>query len=226
MDKRIPTILHPFLTAFTNRAVTPADFELLGAIHYSLAAEYRQWPLEGSYFPTAEVGNYQTVLCAYPHFHDGKLEYSTAIDQNCVTWWILKHQGITLMGRPSQQLVLTIDSSILMTGMRRNLNTYWRSFGIQSGCMLWLLKESGVQWVVLGVLRQYYSFKEKKITSKTGAGHYALEHLPRRWHRLIREAINIREESGTSSYKTRVARAWDALQFLHYIIEHCNDLAD
>jgi len=47
------------------------------------------------------------------------------------------------------------------------------------------------------MLRQYYTLREKKITSKVDAGRYALEHLPQEWHPLIQEAVRIREESNT-----------------------------
>jgi hypothetical protein len=35
-----------------------------------------------------------------------------------------------------------------------------------------LLSDWGVQWAVLGVLRQFYTLREGRITSKTKAGEY------------------------------------------------------
>jgi hypothetical protein len=84
--------------------------------------------------------------------------------------------------------------------------------------MSWLLTDFGIQWAVLGVLRQYYTFREGDITSKTGAGEYALTHLPARWHRLIREAIHIREHTGACSYGFQIFRAVEAWAFLKYVI--------
>lgn len=212
--------------ALTSRAAAPADFDHLRAIHQQLAAAYPQWPLEGSYFRAAEIGDCQHPLSPYPHYHDNRLELSTRIDQHCVTWWMLHHHGITLKGTPAQQLALTVDFGMLIAGMKHNLNTYWRGFTTQPSRMAWLLSDYGIQWAVLGVLRQYYTFVERDITSKTGAGDYALTRLPARWQRIIREAINIREEIGHTQYKTKVGRAVDALQFLRYIIHHCNTLPD
>lgn len=60
------------------------------------------------------------------------------------------------------------------------------------------------------------------VTSKTGAGQYALSCLPARWHRLIQEAIQIREGGRPSLYRSRLGRAWEALSFLKVVIAACN----
>src|SRR5690606_30049075 len=86
----------------------------------------------------------------------------------------------------------------------------------------WLFTNFGIEWTVLGVLRQYYTFVEQEITSKRGAGEYALAHLPSKWHRLIREAIQIREQAHDSLYRSRAERAFEAYSFLRYIIRFCN----
>jgi hypothetical protein len=108
--------------------------------------------------------------------------------------------------------------------MRHNPNTYWKNFSCKPGRMAWLLTDFGIQWAVLGVLRQYYTFREQDISSKTGAGEYALKYLPTRWHRLIREAIHIREHTGVSVYPSRILRAVEAWAFLRYVIRSCNSL--
>ncbi|MBZ0302050.1 MAG: DUF4111 domain-containing protein [Anaerolineae bacterium] len=88
--------------------------------------------------------------------------------------------------------------------------------------MLWLGSDWGIQWAVLGVLRQFYSFREGAITSKVGAGDYALQHLPPTWHRLIQEALNIRTQSGQCLYRSRLLRMMEAVRFMRYIIQTCN----
>lgn len=213
--------------ALIDHPATTSEFERLRQIHQRITTQYPQWPFEGSYLQPADFGRSEPPASApYPLHHDGKLELSTDFDQNAVTWWVLEHHGIRVTGKPVEELGLSVSLDSLITGMKHNLNTYWASFTNKPARMLWLLGDFGIQWAVLGVLRQYYTFKEHAITSKTGAGEYALTTLPARWHRLIREAINIREESGASSYKTKVGRALDALQFMRYIIRRCNTLLD
>lgn len=47
-------------------------------------------------------------------------------------------------------------------------------------------------WGVLGVTRLHYTLATGMVTSKAGAGAYALETFPERWHRILREAVDIR----------------------------------
>ncbi|MSP14976.1 MAG: DUF4111 domain-containing protein [Chloroflexi bacterium] len=74
----------------------------------------------------------------------------------------------------------------------------------------------------LCVLRQFYTFREHIITSKSGAAIYGLAHTPRQWHQLIQETINIRAGSSASSYRFRMVWAVTARAFLQWIIATCN----
>ncbi|MBI1926586.1 DUF4111 domain-containing protein [Candidatus Poribacteria bacterium] len=85
-----------------------------------------------------------------------------------------------------------------------------------------MFSDWGIQWAVLGVLRQFYTFQENQITTKRKAGEYALSCVPTHWHRLIQEAINLRARSKKSLYRLRVIRTIDAVSFLRYIIRSCN----
>ncbi|MCA0455148.1 MAG: DUF4111 domain-containing protein [Chloroflexi bacterium] len=213
--------------AVLNRPASQADLETLRRIHQTVAEKYPKWLLEVSYLQPADLGRTQPPASApYPLYHDNKLELSADFDQNAVTWWLLKHRGITVKGTPAGELPYHVETDTLIRWMKNNLNLYWATFTRKPARMAWLLSDYGIQWAVLGVLRQYYTFREHEITSKTGAGEYALTQLPARWHKLIREAMSIREESGTSTYQTTVGRALDALQFMRSIIQLCNTLAD
>jgi hypothetical protein len=75
---------------------------------------------------------------------------------------------------------------------------------------------------VLGVLRQFYSFRENAITTKAQAGEYALACLPARWQRMILEALRIRAGQKRSAYPVRLERAAEAVRFLTFIIQTCN----
>ena len=86
-----------------------------------------------------------------------------------------------------------------------------------------MLADWGIQWTVLGVLRQFYSFRENSITTKVKAGEYALTCVPTRWHSLIQEAIDIREGKKGSAYRSRIVRMIEAVRFLKFIIQTCNE---
>jgi hypothetical protein len=210
-----------FITVVSRRC-TDHDIQRLTAIHRELEQRYPRWPLQGSYFQWGDLGRFEDSIEPCPAYHDGSLHPAAHHDVNPVTWHVLKTRGVALAGPEPGALDFMVDWDRLIAGMHQNLNTYWRRFIRDPRRIAWLWGDYGIQWAVLGVLRQFYTFSEQDITSKTGAGHYALDHLPERWHRIIHESLNIRDQPGTSLYRFRVARAFDAFRFLTYVIRTCN----
>jgi hypothetical protein len=208
--------------AIASRRCTPSDVSQLRVIHETLAQRYPQWPLEGSYLQWDDLGQSEATILPYPHIHDGILHPSGYHDINPVTWWVLKHRGLAILGPAPEQLNFEVDWDDLIARMHHNMNSYWTRFTNNPRRMAWLLSDYGVQWAVLGVLRQFDTFCEHDITSKTAAGIYAYRNTPREWHQLIQEALNIRAGTHASSYRFRIVRAVAARAFLRYIIEVSN----
>jgi len=206
-----------FITVISRRC-TASDIEHLAAIHHAVEKTYARCPIEGSYLQWTDLGQAGDEIEPHPHYHDGALDPFARNDLNTVTWWLLKNRGLALVGSDPRTLEFTVDSQMLIAYMGHNLNAYWRRYTREPARMAWLFTDYGIQWAVLGVLRQYYTFREDDIISKVGAGEYALQHLPQRWHRLIQEAINIRYRRNGSSYRSRIIRAVEAVQFLKYVM--------
>ena len=141
---------------------------------------------------------------------------------NSVTWWELKNHGIPIVGPEPRNLAFTVDWDALIAEMMANLNSYWRSWTRHPRRIVILYSDWGVQWAVLGVLRQFYTFRENSITTKIRAGQYARGCLPQQWHPLIQEAIHIRQGKTDSFYRFRFGRMIQTIRFLDYIIEACN----
>lgn len=203
-----------FITVLTRRA-NADDIARLTELHQHITATY-QWGMDGSYLQREDLG--QIILTTpYPHYNEG---FNPAAEFNAsdVTWWTLKHYGIAVVGQTPAELAYEVDWDDLIVKMRHNLNTYWRGWAYGPRRMAILVSDWGVQWAVLGVLRQFYSFREGDIVSKTDAGRYALTCVPTRWHKLIREAINIREREPERFYRFPLWRAFDTVRFLRYII--------
>lgn len=204
--------------AILQHKLTQAEIEILRSIHQQIEKNFPRWRLSGSYL----LADFNRSGEPNLHYHDGFLRDDAHFIVNSVEGWILKNFGINLLGPPPETLPITIDWNLLISEMRQNLNTYWRKWTRQPDRFVVLLTDWGVQWAVLGVLRQFYSFREHSITTKTGAGEYALTCLPVRWHRLIQEAINIRAGKNGSFYRFRIARMLDVVKFLTFVIEDCN----
>lgn len=207
----------------TSRRCTPDDIVALQNIHQTLARRYPKPPWEGSYLQWHDLGGFEDTIPPHPHIHDGIVHPSGYHDINAVTWWILKHRGLAIVGPPPMQLDLKVDWDRLAADMHHNLHSYWARFTTDPRRIAWLLDDYGIQWTVLGVLRQFYSFRERAIISKIEAGRYALMHVDPRWHPLIHEAINLRNGGHASLYRSRVVRAIKARAFLQLIITRCDD---
>lgn len=206
----------------TSRRCTPSDIDALDSVHHTLAQRYPHPQLEGSYLQWQDLGRFEDTMPPHPHVHDNILHPSGYHDINPVTWWILKHHGIAVVGPPPDRLDIHVDWNNLIASMHHNMNSYWARFTTDPRRMAWLLTDYGVQWTVLGVLRQFYTFREHAITSKEGAGSYGLAHTPKQWHHLIHEAIAIRMGTRTSPYRFRTVRAITARAFLQLVITACD----
>jgi predicted nucleotidyltransferase len=207
--------------AVISRRASEDDLARLTAIHNTLKAKYPTNPLSGSYLQPGDLGRFSGEIEPAPYFQDGVMQRGH-FDINAVTWWILKQRGQTLLGTSADQLSITVDMDRLAADTLKNMNTYWVQFIRQPARMATLLSDWGVQWAIPGVLRQFYTLRERGITSKTGACKYALEHVPARWHRIIQEAINIRSGRAARLYRLRPLRAVEGILFLRYIIGRCN----
>lgn len=208
--------------ALLNHKASSEEIEALGNIHRAIERNHPKWQMSGSYILPQDLGKLEGMLEPHPRYHDGVLHPNSCSDLNSVTWWELKNHGIAILGEASDNLPVTIDWDLLITKMRENLNSYWMSWTKQPGRILTMYSDWGIQWAVLGVLRQFYTFNEHSITTKVRAGQYALDCLPVRWHQLIREAIDIRQGKKESIYRLRIVRMIEAVNFLKSVIQLCN----
>lgn len=198
--------------ALLQRELTPAETETLRHIHAQIEKRWPRWKMSGSYLSADYV--------SHLHYHDGILTPGGPFAVHSVEGWILKNHGIALLGAAPESL--SVDWDVIIKEMKQNLNTYWASWTRQPDRMLILLSDWGVQWAVLGVLRQFYSFREGSIVTKTQAGEYGLRHVPAEWHGLIREAIQIREAGNGSGYLNSLGRMLKTVRFLKFVINICN----
>ncbi len=208
--------------AVVRRRCTTSDIDALKAIHQAIQKRYPRPFFEVIYLQASDLGKEENQIEPFPYAHEGGFDPSGHFEINSITWWLLKNRGITLRGTPAADLNFTVDWDRLIANMRINLNRYWARYTHNPRYIAMLFSDYGIQWAVTGVLRQYYSFREGGITSKDGAGVYALDHVPEKWHRLIHEALNIRSGTHQALYRTPISRALDAFRFLSYIIESCN----
>jgi hypothetical protein len=208
--------------AVLAHSLSQTELDRLAQVHRQIEKKHPGSKMSGSYLQAADLGGLPEQVAPHPYYQDGRLHPAGHFELNPVTWWLLKQHGLTLRGPTAQQLPFRVDCDLLVSYMQQNLNTYWLSWTKRPDGWLVLLSDWGIQWTVLGVLRQFYTFREHAITTKLKAGQYALAHVPPQWRRLIQEALRIRTGAKPSFYRGRLSRALEVRKFLLYIIQTCN----
>lgn len=212
-----------FVATLSGEA-TPADFEKIQKIHTVVEKQYPKWKLSGRYFQPGDLGCLEHTSEPFLNYQDGKLYWADQFGLSSVTWWILKNRGIAVLGPDPLTLPFNVDMEHVIRIQHENMNAYWARWTRQPVRVVALISDWGVQWTVLGVLRQFYTLRERQITSKVQAGEYALTCLPTCWHAIIREAIALRETPSRSCYRSRLKRAGEAFRLVNYVIKTCNEV--
>ena len=218
--------------AVVARKITESDINIFKKIHGDMQKKFRNTILDGMYLLKNDIDSLNKFEISCLRFNDGKYKGFRTFDRNSVVAFELKKYGITIRGQEIENLKYTVDFDILISKMMDNLNTYWlkwantyRKFPSIKYIAL-LVSPKVIEWGVLGVSRLYYTFKEKGITSKVGAGEYALQTVPQMWHKIINEAMRLRKDIKKSYYNSIFERRKDALGYIDYIIQESNGLFD
>ena len=133
-------------------------------------------------------------------------------------WLTLKTNPVAIRG--PQSPALWTDHDAVHSWTLENLNSYWASWVARQRRLVGSRGETfgdwGVCWGVLGVSRLHFTLSTGAITSKTGAGDYAMATFARRWHPIVNEALRIRRDSRTpGDYRRRpLLRRRQALEFI------------
>ncbi len=207
--------------AVTSRKLTSDDAARLKDIHLNLAETCKKPQLDGLYVQSSN-------LAAEGYFYNegtfGKAGHDTP-----VTWWLLKNKGITILGPAANELLIDVTTEDLTVYVRKNMNDYWATrvaameqrkeeliaYPVQQ-------VETEMEWTVLGLLRQFYTLEEEDIISKLAAGEYGLRELGTKWHKLIQEAINIRQGNPERNFTKNEERVHATIEFAKELISSCS----
>ena len=114
-------------------------------------------------------------------------------DVNPVTWHELAWHGITIRGPRLADVRIWTDPKVLREYTHGNLEAYWaneveqlKRFPTEGAT------PENVAWFVLGTARLHHLLATDRLTSKNGAGHYAIEAFGEQWRPLVSEALAFR----------------------------------
>jgi hypothetical protein len=209
----------------TGSPIEPAMLPALERVHAALTARLPEPLFEGIYLARDDLRRDPADVGPVPYVHEQRFHAAGRFELSPVTWATLARHGVPVRGSAPAELAIWDDPATLERWTRQNLVEYWRPWQAHHGRLrsragLSALRPWASEWAVLGVSRLHYTLATGRITSKYGAGLYALRRFPARWHRPILEALSIRRGNGVGSlYRTTFGRRADLLRYLTMVID-------
>lgn len=165
-----------------------------------------------------------------PHSREGVFESSGGFSANPVTWRQLATATLTVRGRRRTDADVWFDADALRRWNLANLDDYWGGWlerwrGLQPAEPR-IRHKDGLQWLVLGVPRLHHTVATLGVTSKTGAGRYALGVVAGRWHAVINAAIALRANQSAPLQRSVQALHCEAAQLSAWLIEDAHRQID
>ncbi|MGM0836591.1 MAG: aminoglycoside adenylyltransferase domain-containing protein [Bacillota bacterium] len=215
-----------------NQHPTDDELQRLKEFHKHMQGKFSGAILDGYYLVKEEMEAENQRIIPSHYFSEGKYKGKRSFSKDSIDAFQLKKYGITIKGLPAEDLNYSVDMDTLLKEQIKNVNTYWQNW--LDDCKRFpstnyfssFVSIKSIDWGVLGLTRLFYTIREMDITSKVGAGEYALGTVPEKWHKIIEEAIRCRKGEKKSLYRSARKRRADALAYMEYVIGECNALAD
>lgn len=140
-------------------------------------------------------------------------------DLNPVAWHEIAEGGVTVRGPSPAELGVWTDAARLAAFTRDNLDSYWRPTAEALEAMPREAEdEHTCCWCVLGVARLHHLLVTGRLTTKSGAGRWALSYYDESFHRVVREALRVREGGPDEYVGKGPQRGLDTASFTAYVV--------
>jgi hypothetical protein len=176
----------------------------LAAAHEAVSAAHPTPHFDGFHLVRDDLARPPDECPDVPVMFEGVFKASAQnYDINLVSWHELARHSVAVRGPALSGRDVWTDDAALRAFSHGNLGSYWA--GVADTLAQHPPEETTdpwtAAWCVLGVSRLHHLLATGTMTSKSGAGRYALTAFGEPWHRIIREALRAREHPGdVSSY--------------------------
>jgi hypothetical protein len=147
---------------------------------------------------------------------DGRFHAAARFDVNPVSWRELARHAIAIRGPVLTSQDVWSDDVALGAYSHANLTAYW--VGVTERLVQHRAEAStpaAAAWCVLGVSRLHHLLATGAMTSKSGAGRYALTAFGSQWRPIIAEALRARGFHGTVGLRRRSCGEMQGYDRLH-----------
>ncbi|WP_372728462.1 aminoglycoside adenylyltransferase domain-containing protein [Nocardioides sp.] len=170
------------------------EVEALRAAHERVALAHPDHPFDGPHLLVEDLTRDPALCPDVPSVMHHHFEDEAPVGDAMVAWHELARHGITVLGTPHTELGIWTSQPALLEFTRANLDTYWRSTAEALAAMPQEgASEEACCWCVLGVARLHHLLVTGEMTTKSAAGRWGLTHYPERFHRVLGEALRIRD---------------------------------
>lgn len=190
--------------------------EALAAAHEATREAHPEVPFDGIHVLASDLERDPDECPEVPCVLHGWFEPAGRWDVSPVAWHELATRGIPVRGELPP---VWTDQERLLAFTRDHLATQWAE---QAAALARFPAEAATEastWCVLGVARLDHLLTTREMTSKSAAGRWGLGHYDQRWHRVLREALRVREGSGGAQYDDPAERGRDVAAFTAYVVE-------
>jgi len=197
----------------------PAEVEALRVAHRTVALAHPELAFDGPHVLVEDLAGDPAGIPDVPCILMRHFEAEAGVHDGMIAWHELAWHGITVAGRPLGELTIWTDQDRLLSFTRANLDTYWRANAEALAAMPFEgSPEKACCWCVLGVARLHHLLMTGEMTTKSAAGRWGLTCYPQRFHRVLREALRIREGGPDEYPHDRDARGRDTAAFTAYVV--------
>ncbi|MDA8371255.1 MAG: DUF4111 domain-containing protein [Nocardiopsaceae bacterium] len=213
-----------FVVVLAHRP-TKSDNDALRRAHARTRAHTPRPQFNGIHVTWDDLGEDPASCGPVPSVLGGRFKAKAAADVNPVTWHVLAERGVTIRGPLPVELDVWDEPESLRAWSLGNLDEHWRRWRAKAGRLvtprgLAALGSLAPSWSVLSVSRLHFTLRTCEITSKSGAGAYALHAFPEKWHRIVNECLRVRRGSTLPSlYESALARRRAALDYIEMVLD-------
>jgi hypothetical protein len=180
--------------AVTGARLEPDSVAVLRALHDQVGQTFPRPAYSGLYVTWEDLAGPPERTPDVPCVLEGAWYDAGRADLCIVTWHELAHHGVRVHGPALTDVDVWTDDGALRRYSHRNLTEYWapqvRRLADGAGAAS---SPDLVDWFVLGIPRLHHAIATGRLTSKDGAGHYALEVFGKeRWRPVVAEALTHR----------------------------------
>lgn len=203
--------------AVLSRRPTMADEDLIEEAHGVTSAEHPDLPpFDGLHLLAEDLTRDPDDCPDVPCVLHGHFEAAARYDLSPVAWHELAGHSIAVRG---QLPGVWTDRARLLAFTRDSLATDWRrnaealaKFPAEAAT------EQSCEWTVLGAARLHHLLVTGQMTAKSAAGRWGQTYYDERFHRVIREALRIRDGGPGREYDDPAERGRETAEFIAHVV--------